>query len=345
MADIPPVNEEARINRFAAPLPLHPDRAFPLHGSDAELVPLGDGRYLASTVDVITEEIAAGFYPTPETMGWILVQANLSDLAAVGADPVGLLLAISLGPEWDDDATRRLSEGIAQAARSQDVYILGGDLNYALSTSLGACAIGTVDPPVVGRIGIRPGDGLYATGPLGLGNAMAAAQLSGHPEVLPDDAYRPMARLVWGRRLRPIAQAMMDTSDALVATLDQLANANAVHIELDYRPEKLVHAGARAAVAALGLPEWSPLFAEHGEYELVVAIAANAPIPSGLVPVGRASEGTGVTFRHQGRSIPIDCARVRNMRDTVGGDPMAYIQAMIAYGAEAGLPLAPGKRA
>jgi len=341
MPDTPPVSEQARIDRFAAPLPLHPDRVFPLHGSDAELIPLGDGRYLASTVDVISEEIAAGFYPTPETMGWVLVQANLSDLAAVGADPLGLLLAVSLGPEWDEETTGRLSEGIAQAARSQRVYVLGGDFNDAPATSLGACALGIVEPPLVGRIGLQSGDGLYATGPLGLGNAMAAAKLVGRPELLPDEAYRPTARLVEGRRLRPIARAMMDTSDALLATLDQLADANGVRIELDYQPARLVHRSARALVASLGLPEWPLLFAEHGEYELVVAIAANAPVPPGLVPVGWATEGSGVTLQHQGRSFPIDCARVRGLRAAVRGDLQAYVQGMMTYGAEAGLPLAP----
>ena len=101
------IAEILRINRFAGPLPLHPELAFARHEADAELVPLGDGRYLAVTMDVLAEEMEAGLYKEPETMGWILVQANLSDLAAVGATPIGLVLGINLGPEWDDPSMVR----------------------------------------------------------------------------------------------------------------------------------------------------------------------------------------------------------------------------------------------
>jgi thiamine-monophosphate kinase len=333
--------EIARIDLFASHLPIHPDRAFPIHGADAEIIPAGDGRHLAVTLDVLSEEIAVGLYREPETMGWILVQANLSDLAAAGAEPVGLVLAISLGPEWDGELTERLSKGISVAAASQGTHVLGGDLNDAVSTSLGACAIGFVDEPLVSRHGIRPGDLIYATGSLGLGNAMAAVQLAGHPEVFPEEEFRPVARLKEGLKLRPFVHAMMDTSDGLIATLDQLAEINGVSIELNLETEGLIHPRAGTVTSALGFPQWAVLFAEHGEYELIFSIGESQKeqVPEGAIEIGRATEGSGVSLlTGPDLSIDIDGARVRNLRAETGGDPGTYIQELLSYGAGLGLP-------
>lgn len=338
------VAELLRIDAFAAQLPLHPERVFPTHHADAELVPLGAGRYLAATLDVLSEELTVGLYCEPETMGWVLVQANLSDLAAVGAEPVGLVLGVSLGPEWDDARTARLARGIDDAVRSEGTFILGGDLNDAAATSLCACAIGLIDRPLISRRGVRPGDRIYATAPLGLGNAMAAAALTGHPELFPERAFRPRARLRAGRTLRTRAHALIDTSDGLLAALDQLARVNELCLELDLTAPGLVDGRAAAVAAKLGLPDWALLFGEHGEYELVFAARAGTEsvLPLGAVPLGRACDGYGVAVRLDGAdAIPLDAARIRNLRATTGGDPAAYISALLGYGTSLGLPGSP----
>jgi thiamine-monophosphate kinase len=335
------VAELLRIDAFVARLPLHPRRVFPTHHADAELMPLSAGSYLAATLDVLSEELTVGLYREPETMGWVLVQANLSDLAAVGAAPVGLVLGVSLGPEWDDERTARLASGIDNAVRSEGTYILGGDLNDAAASSLCACAIGLLEKPLISRHGVRPGDRIYASAPLGLGNAMAAAALTGHPQLYPERAFRPRARLRAGRNLRRRAHAMIDTSDGLLAALDQLARVNELCLELDLTAPRLVDERAAAVAAKLGLPDWALLFGEHGEYQLVFAADADAEsaLPLGAVPLGRARDGYGVAVRlSDAEAIPLDAGRIRNLRATTGGDAAAYISALLEYGTSLGLP-------
>ena len=88
--------ENRLLARWGELLPRAPAQVGALHETDAELIDLGDGRLLALTVDAVVEEISAGLYRDPRTVGRIAAASSLSDLAAVGADALGVLVCATL---------------------------------------------------------------------------------------------------------------------------------------------------------------------------------------------------------------------------------------------------------
>ncbi len=112
--------------------------------ADAELIPIGNGHILAITADIIVEEIDQGIYHTPYLVGWMTVVANLSDLAAVGAEPLGILLQQSLPKDASSEFVEELQSGIAEACHKFGTFVLGGDTNTASSRQSGAVALGMI---------------------------------------------------------------------------------------------------------------------------------------------------------------------------------------------------------
>jgi thiamine-monophosphate kinase len=340
------LSEVQAINAIARGFARHPDQWNRPHEADAELVKLtaiAPDTYLAATVDGIATEITSGFYRDAFTAGWVLVQASLSDLAAVGASPLGLLLAISMPPGYT--GVERLNAGIAAALETSGVAVLGGDLNEGPSPMFTACALGLVQGAPIGRMGIQPGDELWVTGPMGAGNALAIVHLLGLPEVLcPEAGYRPQARLSAGAALRGVARAMMDTSDGLMTTLDHLARLNHVGWEVDFNPERLADPRLLAGFKQAGLPGWPLLCGEHGEFELAVALPASA-VPALLaaapearrVAIALSEPGLRLDLP-DGRRIDYDGAFIRNLHAKTGEDWQAYAAQFQAFGAGLGLP-------
>jgi thiamine monophosphate kinase len=99
------IYENRLLSRWAALLPRPASAIGSIHEADAEFVPLDEARWLAVKVDTVAEEIAAGLYIDPATAGRIAAISVLSDLAAVGAEPIGLLLSVVL-PRGDVEAVQ-----------------------------------------------------------------------------------------------------------------------------------------------------------------------------------------------------------------------------------------------
>ncbi len=337
--------EVRAIDALAGRFRRHPDQVNAPHQADAELVrltALGPDLYLAATIDGITSEIAGGFYTDLYTAGWVLVQANLSDLAAVGAQAIGLMLALSLQPGSPDND--RLSQGIADSLDHSGAPVLGGDLNDARQPSLTACAIGLVQGRTITRMGIRPGDRLWATGPLGSGNALAIVRMLGLPDALyPEAQYRPSARLAIGAAARPFARAMMDTSDGPMSTLDHLARLNGIGWDVDFDLERLLDPKALAGWAQTGAPWWPLFCGEHGEYELLIAVdpvdeARLQAIAPDARPVATAAAVPGIRLHlPDGREVPFDGSVIRNLAEKHGTDWRSYGAEFQAFGARLGL--------
>lgn len=345
-ASLAALSEVRAIDAIARHFPRHPDQWNRPHESDAELVKLtalGPDTYLAATIDGIATELSSGFYRDAYTAGWVLVQASLSDLAAVGAAPVGMLLALSMPPDYE--GAERLSAGITDALAAEGVAALGGDLNESPAPHFTACALGLVAGAPIGRTGIRPGDGLWVTGPMGSGNALAIVHLLGLPSALcPEAGYRPRARLAAGAALRGRARAMMDTSDGLMTTLDHLGRLNGIGWQVDFDPARLADPRMLAGFQQAGLPAWPLLCGEHGEFELAVALPDEA-IPQLLAAapearrVATAVEGAGLTLNlPDGRTVAYDGAFIRNLHARTAGDWQAYAAEFQAFGAALGLP-------
>jgi thiamine-monophosphate kinase len=161
-------------------------------------------------------------------VAWKLVSVNMSDLAAKGAKPLGVLLGYMTA---DDDS--RFLEGLAEALAHYGAALLGGDTVSASGAQvLGLTALGTAShTPVPSRSGARPGDGLFVTGELGAAMAGFEAIKAGTGDSL---AYRrPMARLAEGIALAPHVSAMMDISDGLLLDTWRMASASGVTIAID----------------------------------------------------------------------------------------------------------------
>lgn len=186
-------------------LPLHPG-ARGLE-DDCAVLTIGS-ETLVITHDMMAEDTHFRPHADMADVAWKLLAANLSDLAAKGAEPVGVLLGHSLG---SDDA--RFLEGLEQGLTAYGVPLMGGDTVATTGTSTyGMTAIGrAVHVPVPSRIGAKPGDGVYVTGPVG----RAMLGYEGDPGHL--EAFnRPVPRLAEGIALAPLVSAMMDISDGLL---------------------------------------------------------------------------------------------------------------------------------
>lgn len=329
-----PVIEHQLIGRLAAGLPRSPLQLNAPHESDAELVRLpGTDLVLAVTTDGLAEEIATGLYTDPWLIGWMLVTVNASDLAAVGAEPLGLLVCETLPPDSDGEWLAALQRGIRDAATAHDLPVLGGDTNTAALPHLTATAVGLVRGQPLTRRGAKPGDLLFASAPLGAGGAFALVRLIDRPEA-GDASFLPTARLAEGRLLRDYASACMDTSDGALATMDELMLRNDVGLDVDVPVEAWTATSALAAVRAAGLAPWMLHAGPHGEFELLFTIPADREpflhraartIGWDPVPLGRVTAIPGLTI---GGDRTIDTTAVRNLFSECKGDVRRYVTAL-----------------
>jgi thiamine-monophosphate kinase len=190
-------------------------------------------------------------------IGYYLVAANVSDVAAMGATPIGVLSVIRYPHELNDAGFRQIMAGIHQACTDFGTLNVGGDIGNAERLILSGTALGVCRPgKVLKRSGARPGDLLCVTGPCGLLGAAVAYFPRRHtfPRTLPADAEqrllhgwkRPRARVAEGRLLarKPYATACQDTSDGLKATIEQIMQASGVGMrvtEKDVPVDPAVH--------------------------------------------------------------------------------------------------------
>jgi thiamine-monophosphate kinase len=330
------------------------------HESDAELIemPGSPDLVLAATVDTVSEEILEGLYRDPYTMGWVVTMASFSDLAAVGADALGLLLSVSVPADGDDAYVERAALGVEEACRSLGVHVLGGDTNHAPTAAFTGCALGTAPrASVLTRRGAEPGDAVYLSGPAGSGNALGLARLGRLPDRLfPEERYRPAARLSIGRALRGLANACMDTSDGVLATLDQLMRLNGHGFEVDCTWTNVLASEVVELCDVTGTPHWMMLGGPHGEFELVFTMPeqrlteleqrlssfggslssrAGGPWP---VRIGTVQKRPVITLLPPAAEPrDIDMAVARNLLDANEGDLTRYVTRLRNLGKEWGL--------
>lgn len=324
--------------------PRHPRQTHELNESDSEVVDLGNGTYLASTVDSICEEVAVGLYRDPETMGWMAATASLSDLAAVGARPVGALLAALWGPETPPELKSGVARGFSAALKGSNTYWLGGDSGSAATTTLTGVGVGLCDGRPLSRVGCKPGDWLCVTGKVGVGPALGFRFLRDEPDsAYPEARFRPRARVDVGERLREWANACMDTSDGLLSTLDTLRAFAGSGVELIWSAESLDES-ARRYCEERKIPLWMLWVAEHGDYQLVLSIPPNhmekaqALYPD-LIPVARAvPQSVSSVILPGGRKLEIDTSFARNLLSSAGSNLRQAFETLIEDAKARGLP-------
>ena len=271
---------------------------------DTAVIKLG-AETLILTHDMMAEDVH--WLPTADAadVAWKLVSVNLSDLAAKGARPLGVLLGFMLG---DDSWDRRFAEGLQAALAHYDVPLLGGDTvsNRGDKRALGMTAIGAASfTPVPARSGAQPGDVLYVTGTLGdalAGFEMAEVGLEGAASLM--SAYhRPVAKLAEGQAFARLVTAMMDVSDGLLIDAERMASASTVKITIDlasvplsapYRQQRGDSLESRLQAASWG-----------DDYQLLFTAPAGLELPVPATAVGHVTSGSGLSLTDGGTPIPL----------------------------------------
>ena len=286
-------------------------------GDDCAEVPPGDGTLVVSTDASVEHVHFQRDWLTAEEIGWRATAAALSDLAAQGAEPVGVLAALALPAGTPEVETTALMRGVGAAAASVGAAVLGGDLSRAQEWMITATVLGRASPPVR-RSGAKRGDGLWVTGALGGARAALEAWRSGR---MPDPEARaafahPEPRIAAGRWLAQHgARAMIDLSDGLAADVRHLAAASGVAAEVQL---ELLPVNGAAAAQAIAQGKDATIFAAEGgeDYELLAALPPSFGASEvsdfekatghALVRVGEIVKGGGVKLTLRGERLLLD---------------------------------------
>lgn len=207
-------------------------------GDDCALLqPLPD-KQLAVSVDTLVADVHFPANADPEQIAERALRVNLSDLAAMGADPQWFTLALTL-PNVDENWLRSFSRGLFRVAREFNCTLVGGDTT-AGPLSITVQVMGAVTPHLaMRRDGANPGDYVMVTHCLGDGAAgLAVIQdrlhlAAEHESYLRDRFYRPQPRLYEAGLLRGLASAALDISDGLVADLGHICAASDLAAVID----------------------------------------------------------------------------------------------------------------
>ncbi len=253
-------------------------------GLEDDCAVLGD---LVITHDMIGEGVHFLPEADPADVAWRLVAVNLSDLAAAGAVPLGVVMGYSLS--GDDDWDVRFVDGLKRALEHFNVPLLGGDtvrVSEGSARTLGLTAFGrAVAAP--SRSGAKPGDTLWVTGTIG--DAGAGLALADRCRIEPCAllaAYnRPEPRLSEGKALASVVSAMMDISDGLLIDARRMADASRIslHIALEripLSPDFVTHMGGDHAAARITAAT------AGDDYELLFTMPADALPPVAATRIG-----------------------------------------------------------
>lgn len=299
-------SEFALIARLVAALPCRRRDVIAGPGDDGALLRPPAGMDLVQTVDTCLEGVHFPAGLAASDVGWRALAINLSDLAAMGADPAWALLALTL-PAADPAWLTSFAGGLGELAAEAGVDLVGGDVVRG-PLCVGLTLTGFVPPgEALMRRGAAPGDGVWVTGALGGGAAGLAAFRAGHAQQAM--AFRrPTPRLAEGRTLRGIASAAIDVSDGLAADLGHLLTAGGVGavLDLDVLP---LHAEAQTAdadaslrMALYGGDDYQLCFTVPQEREPALAAAA-AGWAARPVRIGEIRREPGLTLRQAG--VPV----------------------------------------
>lgn len=292
MSDHLPLGPGAEFDAVRAMLEVWGPRARGI-GDDGAVLDVPTGSRLVVSTDTSVEDVHfRRAWLTPAEIGYRAAMAALSDLAAMGAAPLGLLVALTVPTGWRAQLLE-VARGIGDAAAATGSPIVGGDVTAGDRLTLAVTVLGASAHPVT-RGGARLGDRLFVTGALG-GPRRALLAWEAGAEPRPEDRARfaaPEARLAAGQWLAAHgATAMLDLSDGLAGDVAHLAEASgvAVVVDLDRIPRLADVSGLDAARSG-------------EEYELLVtgpaALAARWPFGAELTltEVGEVVTGAGVRF-------------------------------------------------
>lgn len=249
---------------------------------------------------IAADAMVAGVHFLPDDpadlVGRKLLRTNLSDLAAMGAEPLGYLMTVSAPASTPDAWFAAFAAGLAADQKEFGVTLLGGDTTSTPGPiSLSLTILGTVRPgEAIRRAGAAAGNAIWVSGTIGdgaLGLLAATGRLDDPTGYLIDRYRLPRPRLELGKRLAGIASAGMDISDGLVQDLGHICRASGVAAEIDAAAVPLSDP-ARAA------DQVERCLTGGDDYELLMAIP-----PSREAALQQAASGVGIAVTRIGRFL------------------------------------------
>jgi len=286
-------------------------------GDDCALVKAPTGLVLALTTDMLIEGTHFLAGADPRRLGHKSLAVNLSDLAAMGADPRWFLLALAL-PEADERWLGAFSEGMFALAEKHAVELIGGDTTRG-PRNICITAIGTLPPGyALRRDNASPGEDVWLSGSTG-DAALGLAHLKGRVKLSEEAAMlcrarleTPEPRIALGRKLRGLASSAIDVSDGLLADLGHIIEQSKVSAEVEYA--RLPRSAALRECADR-TPAAECLLAGGDDYELAFTAPADK-----RKAIEAAGEAAGVAVTRIGRIVAGE-PKVRLL--DASGNPMA----------------------
>lgn len=284
-------------------------------GDDAALVSVRPGYQLAVSADMSVSGTHFFAEAQPFAIGWKSMAVNISDMAAMGAEPKWATLSIAL-PGVDHPWLRQFSDGLFACADAFEVALIGGDttrgsLNIAINI-LGEVPRGQA----LQRNGARAGEDIWVSGCLGQAALWLQHRL-GHLPLHADDIamlatamHHPQPRVRLGLALRGMASAALDISDGLLADLGHILQASRVGAELDWRalplPRLQTPVGEEALQQAVlaGGDDYELCFTaapQHREALLALSQQLNLPLNC----IGKTTASPGLTVLNGNVSLDI----------------------------------------
>ncbi|MEU4780044.1 thiamine-phosphate kinase [Micromonospora sp. NPDC023633] len=271
-------------------------------GDDAAVVAAPDARVVASTDVLVEGRHFRRDWSGARDVGHRAAAANLADIAAMGAQPTALLVALCMPPELEPGWAEELADGLAAEAAKVGASVVGGDMSASPTLTIAVTALGDLGgrPPVT-RSGARPGDVLALAGRTGYAAAGLTVLSRGFrtPRLLVEAYRRPEVPYPAGPHAARLgATAMIDVSDGLLADLGHVAKASGVAVDVR-RDAFEVPRQMRDAAQALGVDPYSWLLAGGDDHALAATFPSAVALPPDWRPIGRVTEGSGVTVDGQ----------------------------------------------
>lgn len=280
-------------------------------GDDGAVLTPEPGLQQVQVIDTLVEGVHFPANIAAADVGYRAVAVNLSDVAAMGARPRWMTLALTL---WDKDElwVEDFAAGLFAAADEHGVLLVGGDTTQGDTVVVSVHVTAEVEKDAaLLRSGAKVGDTVFVTGTVGDAAAgLELMQRDEHDEVLAGRFLRPTARVATGRALVGKAHAAIDISDGLVADLSKMLAASGVGAEIDIEDVPL-----SAALRARFDTDDQRRFSLTGgdDYELCFTADANAVSSiDGITAIGRVTDGQELICRQDGKVVEVDDAGYRH---------------------------------
>lgn len=243
-------------------------------GDDAALTRIPEDMLLVVATDTMVENVHFFKDAPARSVGHKCLAVNLSDFAAMGAEPAWASVAITL-PDADEEWLKEFSDGLFEIADYYQVQIIGGDTTQGpLAVTVSLKGFVREDKALL-RSGAKTGDWIYVTGQLG-DSALTVASKLGHVEVVETNAILserkfnyPTARIAAGQVIKHVATSAIDISDGLVQDLGHILKASSVSAKVDVNKLPI----SPSVLASVGEDKAIELALMGGEdYELIFTI-------------------------------------------------------------------------